>query len=143
MAKKFWRCSVCNDVHYGLKPPEVCPTCKARNAYAEVSEKEAKTVMGAEEVPGTSMRREEVMRVWEEFSGRSDEFGLNPDGQIVEMLLEGVLANEKQKGLKLCPCRVSDGTKARDLALICPCNFRTHQTWADQNRCWCGLFVKK
>lgn len=143
MAKKFWRCSVCNDVHYGLRPPEVCPTCHAKNAYVEASEKEAKTVMGAEETPRISVGEKEVMRVWKEFEGRGDGFELNPDEEMVQMLLEGVLANEKQKGLKLCPCRVSDGTKEHDLALICPCNFKTHQTWSTQNRCWCGLFVKK
>jgi ferredoxin-thioredoxin reductase catalytic subunit len=143
MAKKFWRCNVCNDVHYGLKPPAECPTCKAMNAFVEVSEKEAKTVMGADEAPGISLDKNEVMRVWQEFDKRSGEFRLNPEKKIVEMVLEGVLANEKSKGLKLCPCRVGDGTKARDLALICPCNFKTHPTWAGQNRCWCGLFVKK
>jgi ferredoxin-thioredoxin reductase catalytic subunit len=143
MAKKFWRCNVCNDVHYGLKPPGVCPTCNARNAYVEVSEKEADTVMGAKEAPGISMEREEVLRVWGEFGGRSDEFKLSPDKKTVEMVLEGVLAGEKKRGLKLCPCRLGDGTKERDLALICPCNFKTHTTWAAQNRCWCGLFVKR
>lgn len=46
MAKKFWRCNVCNDIHYGLKGPEVCPTCHAKNAYVEVDAGEAKKVMG-------------------------------------------------------------------------------------------------
>lgn len=28
MGKKvFWRCSICGDLHYGVKPPEKCPTC--------------------------------------------------------------------------------------------------------------------
>ena len=25
--KTFWRCTVCGDLHYGVKPPEKCPTC--------------------------------------------------------------------------------------------------------------------
>ncbi|MBW2990592.1 hypothetical protein KY348_02710 [Candidatus Woesearchaeota archaeon] len=44
--KKFWRCNVCNDIHYGIKGPEICPTCKAKNAYVETEEKEAGFVMG-------------------------------------------------------------------------------------------------
>ncbi len=45
MGKKFYRCNVCNDIHYGNAGPEVCPTCSAKDAYIEVEEKEAKMVM--------------------------------------------------------------------------------------------------
>jgi len=45
MAKRFYRCTVCNDIHYGENPPEVCPTCGTKNAYIEVENKEAKYVM--------------------------------------------------------------------------------------------------
>lgn len=44
--KKFWRCGVCNDIHYGMAGPEICPTCKVKNAYAEIEAKEAAFVMG-------------------------------------------------------------------------------------------------
>jgi rubrerythrin len=43
--KKFFRCNVCNDIHYGVFPPEICPTCRAENAYVEIDAKEAKKVM--------------------------------------------------------------------------------------------------
>ncbi len=43
--KKFWRCNVCNDVHYGISGPEICPTCRAKNAYVEIDKSEAKNVM--------------------------------------------------------------------------------------------------
>jgi len=43
--KKFWRCTVCNDIHYGNVGPEICPTCRQKNAYVEISELEAKKVM--------------------------------------------------------------------------------------------------
>jgi len=39
--KKFWRCTVCNDLHYGLKGPTPCPTCNAENAYVEIEKQEA------------------------------------------------------------------------------------------------------
>ncbi len=44
--KKFFRCNVCNDIHYGTAGPSVCPTCGARYAYVEVDTKEAIYVMG-------------------------------------------------------------------------------------------------
>lgn len=44
--KKFWRCNVCNDIHYGNAGPEVCPTCFAKNAYVEIEKPEAKKVTG-------------------------------------------------------------------------------------------------
>ena len=43
--KIFFRCFVCNDIHYGMAGPEVCPTCSAKNAYVEIDPSEAKGVM--------------------------------------------------------------------------------------------------
>ena len=43
--KKFLRCNVCNDIHYGNDGPETCPTCQAKNAYVEIDKEEAKKVM--------------------------------------------------------------------------------------------------
>ena len=44
--KKFWRCTVCNDIHYGVAGPEICPTCQNKNVYVEVEQAEAQKVMG-------------------------------------------------------------------------------------------------
>jgi len=43
--KKFWRCTVCNDIHYGNVGPEICPTCRQKNVYVEIDQLEAKKVM--------------------------------------------------------------------------------------------------
>jgi len=88
------------------------------------------------------MNEEELKKVWEEFSKNND-FKLNPDQEHVDMVAKGVLKNEEKHGLKLCPCRLRDGTREKDLELICPCNFKTHDTWESKGMCWCGLFVKK
>jgi ferredoxin-thioredoxin reductase catalytic subunit len=88
------------------------------------------------------MNKEKLLKVWERFSEGND-FMLNPDQPHVDMILEGVLRNEKEYGLKLCPCRLRNGTRERDLELICPCNFKAHETWQKEGRCWCGLFVKR
>lgn len=45
MTKKFFRCNVCNDIHYGISGPEMCPTCQTKNAYVEITKEEAKNVM--------------------------------------------------------------------------------------------------
>jgi rubrerythrin len=46
MEKKFWKCKVCKDIHYGMAGPEICPTCKSKNAYIEVKKEEARAIMG-------------------------------------------------------------------------------------------------
>ena len=88
------------------------------------------------------MNKNEIIKIWENFCLNND-FKLNEDREHVDMIAEGVLKNEEKKGLKLCPCRLSDGSKERDLTLICPCNFKIHETWNSKGQCWCGLFVKK
>ena len=46
MAKKFWKCSVCGDIHYGMNGPAVCPTCSTKNAYKEITKDDAKKSLG-------------------------------------------------------------------------------------------------
>lgn len=139
--KKLWRCFICNDIHYGLKPPEICPTCLARNAYVEVSSREAGKIMGA---GGTTMTREEFHRAIHTFA-EQNEFEINPDKEKVEMLLDGLFANELNHGFKYCPCRLASGDFAEDLKLVCPCNFLIHETYKNKKdgECWCGLFVRR
>lgn len=92
------------------------------------------------------MKPEQLRKAWEKFTENND-FKLNPDKEHVGFIVKGVLENEKKHGLKLCPCRLRDDSREKDLELICPCNFKIHQTWLKpKNRppmCWCGLFVKR
>lgn len=59
------------------------------------------------------------------------------------MLADGVLNNEKNHGLKYCPCRLRTKDFDKDIKLICPCNFKSQNTWKEKGECWCSLFVKK
>jgi ferredoxin-thioredoxin reductase catalytic subunit len=88
------------------------------------------------------MNKEELKKVWNKFAEKND-FMLNPGKNFVDKIADGVLSNEKNFGLKLCPCRIGDGTKERNIELLCPCNFKTHETWEREGMCWCGLFVKR
>jgi ferredoxin-thioredoxin reductase catalytic subunit len=139
--KKFWRCFVCNDIHYGFKPPEVCPTCLVKNAYVEISSAEAQKISGWTQ---TIMTREEFRQAIEKFAEKN-EFRVCPDQAKVEMLFDGVFSNEQNHGLKYCPCRLLCKDFAEDLKLVCPCNFIIHETYKgkEDGECWCGLFVRR
>ena len=47
--KKYFRCTVCQDVHYGVNAPETCPTCTQVQKYVEIEKAEAKKAAGFEE----------------------------------------------------------------------------------------------
>jgi ferredoxin-thioredoxin reductase catalytic chain len=88
------------------------------------------------------MNREKLKKAWEMFTEKNY-FMLNPDDNHVDMVVKGVLENEKKFGLKLCPCRLRDGSRNTDLELICPCNFKIQEKWKNKGECWCGLFVRR
>ena len=87
-----------------------------------------------------------LIKIWGKFvenqKNSRDAFKLNPSKEKVIKLAEGVLSNEKNHGLKYCPCRLTTGRKEEDLKLICPCNFKVQKTWQNNGECWCSLFVK-
>jgi ferredoxin-thioredoxin reductase catalytic chain len=139
--KKYWRCFVCNDIHYGVKPPEVCPTCRAVNAFVEVSSAEAGQVSSPRK---TLMDKEGFREAIDSFASRN-EFQVNPDREKVDLLLEGIFENEKTCGLKYCPCRLRTKEFEEDLKIVCPCNFLIHETYngKPEGECWCGLFIRR
>ncbi|OGJ21939.1 hypothetical protein A3K73_04815 [Candidatus Pacearchaeota archaeon RBG_13_36_9] len=88
---------------------------------------------------------ESQIKVWQEWTGRQPEgnkFILNPNQETVKLLAQGVLTNEKNKGLKFCPCRMTLEDREADKKLVCPCNFKAQKTWREKGECWCSLFVK-
>ncbi len=138
--KKYWRCHVCNDIHYGIKPPEICPTCSVKNAYVEISSAEAKKMQSVE----TEMYRDHFRQAIEEFAEKN-EFKVNPNTEKVNMLIDGVFSCDENHGMKYCPCRLIAKDFDEDLKLVCPCNFLIHETYNDKEdgECWCGLFVRR
>ncbi len=138
--KKYWRCHVCNDVHYGIKPPEVCPTCGFKNAYVEISSAEAKKIQSVE----ADLDKEKFRQAIAAFA-KNNEFQVNPNTEKVNMLIEGVFNCDKNHGMKYCPCRLISKDFEEDLKLVCPCNFLIHETYKhkEDGECWCGLFVRR
>jgi len=87
---------------------------------------------------------EKQIKIWKEFTERqnNDRFILNPNKEAVERLAKGVLTNEKNKGMKFCPCRMISEDKEQDKKLVCPCSFKMQKTWRERGECWCSLFMK-
>jgi ferredoxin-thioredoxin reductase catalytic subunit len=139
--KKYWRCHVCNDIHFGIHPPELCPTCKVLNAYIEISPAEAQKICVSAKAETDEFSFRDAI---ERFTV-GNEFKVNPDTKRVHTLLEGILENEKNHGMKYCPCRLIAKNFEQDLKLVCPCNFRIHETYQDKKdgECWCGLFIRR
>ncbi len=144
--KTFWRCFICNDIHYGVRPPDLCPTCNVRHAYVRISAREAADL---QEFPDAATKAaeftpEEFSRAIEEFC-QGQEFQVNPDRPRVDLLIEGLFGNAANHGLKYCPCRLRTKERGEDLKLVCPCSFTGHETYRGKaaGECWCGLFVKR
>ena len=66
---------------------------------------------------------------------------LNPNKELVNDLIRGLLENEKKYGVRYCPCRRVAGKKEEDDAKICPCSFLDKEI-EEKGQCLCGLFVK-
>ncbi len=82
-----------------------------------------------------------VIREYEEYAEKNG-FKLNPNREIVERLIKGLLENEKKYGARYCPCRRVAGNQAEDKPKICPCAWHRSEIEKD-GHCFCGLFVKK
>ena len=138
--KKYWRCHVCNDIHYGIKPPEICPTCGVQSAYVEISSAEAKKIQSRT----IEMDKDNFRQAIEEFT-ESNEFQVNPNTEKVNILIDGVFSCEENHGMKYCPCRLIAKDFEEDIKLVCPCNFLIHETYKDKKdgECWCGLFIRR
>jgi ferredoxin-thioredoxin reductase catalytic chain len=139
--KIFWRCYVCNDLHYGVKPPEPCPTCGQKKAYVRISSDEAKRMIDPED---RDMDKKGFREAIDGFAS-ANEFAVNTDKKRVATLIEGIFKNEKNHGFKFCPCRLATKEFEEDLKIVCPCNFRIHDTYMgkEEGECWCGLFQRR
>ncbi len=83
---------------------------------------------------------EEIIKNYHEYAEKNG-FKLNPNREVVERLVKGMLENEKKHGARYCPCRRITGNPEEDKPKICPCQWHREEIERD-GHCLCGLFVK-
>ena len=67
-------------------------------------------------------------------------YHLNPDEEFTRDLTEALITNTRRYGYQSCPCRLADGTRDKDLDIICPCDYRDPDL-AEFGACYCALYV--
>lgn len=72
----------------------------------------------------------------------NQDFELNRDNEFLDQVLTNLVIKKEKEGQYFCPCRLRDGSKERDIELLCPCNFKIQENWKKRKDCWCGLFQK-
>lgn len=84
---------------------------------------------------------EKLILEYEEYS-KDEGFKLNPDREIVNNIVGGLLKREKEFGEKYCPCRRILGDKKEDKNIICPCVYHKEEIEKD-GHCLCRLFFHR
>jgi len=84
------------------------------------------------------MNKEQLKEISQKYAD-SQGFKLNEDPQMLELVLKGLLENEKKHGFRYCPCRVLEGKKEVDAKKICPCFWHKEEIKRD-GHCKCQLF---
>jgi len=88
----------------------------------------------------TKKEIEKIIKEYQEYAEKN-KIKLNPNKEIVERLVMGMLENEKKYGAKYCPCRRITGNREEDKGKICPCVYHKEEI-ERTGQCHCGLFVK-
>ena len=84
---------------------------------------------------------EEIIKSYQMYAEKNG-FKLNPDREVVERLIKGMLENEKKFGDRYCPCRRVTGNPEEDKPKICPCQWHREEI-GKNGHCLCGLFVRQ
>jgi ferredoxin-thioredoxin reductase catalytic subunit len=77
-----------------------------------------------------------------ESDARSHGYGLNPDSEFLQSLLEGLQQNEERYGYPSCPCRLASGEFHFDRDIVCPCDYRDPDV-EEHGCCYCTLYIRK
>ncbi len=78
--------------------------------------------------------------LYEDYAKKNN-FRLNPDKNMTQRIIKGLLNNEKKYGQRYCPCRRVTGDLEKDKENICPCIFHKQEIEKD-GHCFCNLFLK-
>jgi len=69
-------------------------------------------------------------------------YKLNPDQEMVQLVVEGLSRNREELGRQYCPCRIVSGNVEQDRKIICPCTYH-HDEIKNNGSCHCSLFFKQ
>ncbi|AEH60520.1 ferredoxin thioredoxin reductase beta chain [Methanosalsum zhilinae DSM 4017] len=82
------------------------------------------------------------IRKWAQKYAEKKGYALNPDEEILDMVIEGLSNNLEKYGKRYCPCRIITGDEKEDRKIICPCIYHEEEVETDGS-CHCSLFFKR
>jgi len=88
----------------------------------------------------SSTEIKKILREYEDYANKNG-LKLNPNSEVVERIIKGLLENEKKYGKRYCPCRRVTGIVENDKKNICPCAYHLEEI-KKNGHCLCGLFQK-
>ena len=83
----------------------------------------------------------EQMHAWTVRYAQKNGYKLNPDKEILDIVIEGLVNNKEKHGKQYCPCRIVTGDEEQDKKIICPCIYHKGEIEKD-GMCHCALFFK-
>ena len=85
--------------------------------------------------------QKQELKEFSEKHAREHGFKLQPNVEILDRILQGLLMKEEKYGKRYCPCRrISDDQEEND-RIVCPCAYHEKEI-NDDGHCKCFLFVK-
>ena len=75
-----------------------------------------------------------------EINAKRNGYYLNPDPEMLNSILEGLIQNETKYNYPSCPCRLASGKIEFDRDIICPCDYRDLDV-IEFGSCYCALYV--
>jgi thioredoxin len=103
-------------------------------------DRKTESIENATHSPSSQSELEPLIKNYQEYAEKNG-FKLNPNQEVVERLIKGMLENEKKYGARYCPCRRLSGNPEEDRGKICPCQWHRKEIEME-GHCFCGLFVK-
>jgi len=87
------------------------------------------------------MNLDELEKVSRDYA-QSKGFLLQPNKEIRQAILNGLLMREQRFGKRYCPCRVITKDEAENNRIVCPCAYHEDEIKKDGS-CKCKLFLRK
>ncbi|MHA1973965.1 MAG: ferredoxin-thioredoxin reductase catalytic domain-containing protein [Candidatus Hodarchaeales archaeon] len=84
---------------------------------------------------------DDVKKYVQKIAERND-WKLNPNEEMFNDLVEGLMTNFNRLGYYNCPCRDSQEDRKKDRDIICPCKYAKEDI-KEFGHCYCALYFDK